>query len=346
MNKQKTPIKEMGLLMSNFQSSTYLFNKGIEAYRDKNVKKAKQYLERAVQLEPNEPGYLFQFGIILTDLGEFQRSNDCLFHILDQDLSDEWPECYFFIANNFANLGLFEHAKKNATKYLELDEDGEFLEDVEDLLEIISDDEEFINELFEDEEKFIMRYELAAKELELEHYDKATSILNNLIEEEPQFWAAYHLLSQTYYKNGKIKEAINLLESVLKKDSNNVVTRSLLMTYYYEVKEFAKAEQILQTLTNVSPMEKDQSYALAVAFGKVGKHELAYQGLERLQRFGYNDKVVFTYQLGVAAFYTGNLEKAALCWKKLSDLGNRQVLENLELLEQGKLTSPSYNYLS
>ncbi|UTW68588.1 hypothetical protein KHA80_13590 [Anaerobacillus sp. HL2] len=68
-------------------------------------------------------------------------------------------ECYFLA--NYANLGLFEHARKEALQYIEKDPEGEFLEDVEDLLEVLQEEDE----LFAEAEHFLIRYEFASHEL-------------------------------------------------------------------------------------------------------------------------------------------------------------------------------------
>ena len=43
-------------------------------------------------------------------------------------------ECHYFLANNYAHLGMFKEAYRHASAYLEKEEDGEFSEDAEDLL--------------------------------------------------------------------------------------------------------------------------------------------------------------------------------------------------------------------
>ena len=47
-------------------------------------------------------------------------------------------ECHYFLANNYAHLGFFKDAYTHANLYLEMEEDGEFAEDAEDLLDILT----------------------------------------------------------------------------------------------------------------------------------------------------------------------------------------------------------------
>lgn len=84
-------------------------------------------------MKPDNASILCQLAIVLTELGEYQRSNDYLQNIVN-GLAPDMYDCHYFMANNYAFLGLFQEARKHAEAYLEKEPDGEFLEDTEDLL--------------------------------------------------------------------------------------------------------------------------------------------------------------------------------------------------------------------
>ncbi|RXJ01737.1 hypothetical protein DS745_09665 [Anaerobacillus alkaliphilus] len=340
MGKHTEKVTQMGLVISNLQDGAYFYNKGIEAYREKNMMKAQRYLERAVKLDPKEPAFQCQLAIVHADLGEFHRSNESLQKIIDDNLGDEMPECYFFLANNYANLGLFEHARKEALLYIEKDPDGEFLEDIEDLLELIQEEED---DLFAEAETFLIRYELASHELKKGNYQKAIEFFSELLIERPDYWMAHIRLAEATYLSGKAKKAIELLRSVLEKE-DNLLARCHLMTYLFETGEQKKAKEIAQSLANVWSLDLDHDYSIAIAFGKIAEHELAYKGLERLTRKGFGDSTKFIYQLGVAAYYTGRTKKAITLWEKLATHGNDSAIANLDILKEGNRITPSYNY--
>lgn len=339
MGKRNEKMKLMGMVIPHFQDGSYFYNKGIEAYRGKNIQKAKRYLERAVQLEPLEPTSLAQLAVILTDLGDYHRSNDCLMKIIDLGLNDEMPECQFFLAANYANLGLFEHAKKEALLYIEKDPDGEFLEEVEDLLEMFQDDDEFLAET----ENFLIRYELASHEMQKQNYNKAIECFSDLIKEEPTYWMAHIRLAEAYHAAEDVSKAINILETVLKKE-DNIMARAYLMIYLYETGEKEQAAKLLKTLSNVRSIDYENCYYVAVCFGKIGEHEMAFQDFSRLQRKGFEDTENFIYHLAVASFYTGRIKKALKLWRKLETIGNVDAITCLNFFEAGKLTQPSYDF--
>lgn len=339
MSKQFERVNAMGLVISNLQDGAYFYSKGIEAYREKNINKAKRYLERAVQLDAKEPSFLCQLAVVHADLGNYQRSNLYLKKVIDENLAEDLPECHYFLANNYANLGLFEHARKEALLYIEKDSEGDFLEEAEDLLEFIQDEDE----LFAEAEDFLIRYELASHELKKENYIKAIEYFNDIIKEEPKYWMAHIRLAEAHYNMKNTKKAIDILKAVLTKE-DNITARCNLMIYYFETGQKEQANKILQLLKNVWSFDYLQAYQIGVCFGKVGEHELAYQRLECLGKKGFGNFPKFVYQLAVASYYTGRIQKAIKLWEKLATLGNNDAIHHLNTLEEGLSLEPTYYY--
>lgn len=339
MSKQNEKAKTMGLVISNLQDEIYFYNKGMEAYRSKSLVKAQRYLERAVKLNPNEPVFNCQLAIIHAELGEFYRANDYLMNIINNKLGDEMPECYFFLANNFANLGLFEHARKEALTYIEKAPDGEFIEDIEDLLELLQEEDD----LFAEAEMFLIHYEIASLELKKQNYQKAISYFSELINEKPHYWMAHIRLAEAYYCAGNSKRALKILQAVLEKE-NHLIARCHYMIYSYEIGEIENAQLIAKSLENVWSIDDEQNYSLAVSFGKIGLHQVTYARLAYLKQKGFGDFPMFDYHLGVAAFYTGRIDKALKVWEKLASYGNETAITSLYFLQEESGLKPTYHY--
>ncbi|MFK4997269.1 hypothetical protein ACI2OX_05695 [Bacillus sp. N9] len=66
-----------------------------------------------------------QLALVLTEAAEYAESNKLLYTVLE-DLDKHMTECHYFLANNFAHLGLFSEAYKHARLYLDLDKTGNF----------------------------------------------------------------------------------------------------------------------------------------------------------------------------------------------------------------------------
>ena len=90
-----------------------------------------------MHLEPGEPMIVCQLAIVYTELGNYQKSNELLHSILEE-WDEDMVECHYFLANNYAHLGYFKDAYHTCHSYLDLEKNGEFAEDTEDLLDVLT----------------------------------------------------------------------------------------------------------------------------------------------------------------------------------------------------------------
>ena len=88
----------------------------------------------------------------------------------------------------------------HANSYLEIEPDGEFSEDAEDLLEVLTLEADDLDEeeLYEQDD-LIMKQEQARELLESGNFPKAIKILKEVIEEFPEYWSAYNNLALAYF---------------------------------------------------------------------------------------------------------------------------------------------------
>ena len=117
MGKQLKPKRSTSKIIPFIQSGDYYFDKGLNAYRRRDLYKAKKYLERAVHLDADEAVFVCQLAVVLAELGEYQASNELFLKII-HELDPEMNECFYFLANNYAHLGLFREALNYAQTYL------------------------------------------------------------------------------------------------------------------------------------------------------------------------------------------------------------------------------------
>lgn len=123
-----------------------------------------------------------------------------------EELDESLTECYYFMANNFAHLGLFTEAYKNANLYLELDEVGEFAEEAKELLDLIGiEDEEIFSELVKQDE-MIDHLDQARSLLQEGAFSQAIEILKQTVKDYPELWPAYNNLALAYFYEGKQKK--------------------------------------------------------------------------------------------------------------------------------------------
>lgn len=317
MNKNSNLIQPMGKLITFNPTGEYYYNKGIKAYHQRDYYKSLKYLQRAMQLEPGEPMIVCQLAIVYADIGEYQKSNELL-HLILEELDEGMVECYYFLANNYAHLGFFKDAYYHAKLYLKLDLDGEFIEDTEDLLEVLTlESEELEEEDPYEEEDLITRQEEARGLLESGNFLKAVEILNKVIEDYPEYWSAYNNLALAHFYLGEVVKANAILEEVLEKNVGNLhaLCNKLVFAYYENDQE--AIQQLTDILQKIKPISIDHQYKLGTTFALVGEYETAYFLLRKLLKQGYTGDSSFYYWLSYAAHFTGRNQTAVSMWKKV-----------------------------
>ncbi|MBS4200321.1 tetratricopeptide repeat protein [Bacillus sp. FJAT-49732] len=304
----------------------YYFNKGVKAYDRFDISKAKKYLKRALELEPDEAMIACQLAIVHTEAGEYTESNKLLFMILN-DLDDSMTECHYFLANNFAHLGMFTDAYKHSQLYLEQDPIGEFTIEAEELMQLIGLEEEDNLESLVEQDEIIDKLETSRVLLEKGDFIEAVKMLETTIEDYPEFWPAYNNLALAYFYEGETGKAAGILEKVLENNPGNLHALCNLAVFLYYEKETEQLDELLAALDKVQPMLFEHRYKLGATFALTGKYEQAYFWLRHIQKYGYDGDAGFYYWLAKAAYFTGNKKVANNAWEILSKMnpGQNQI---------------------
>ena len=305
----------------------YYFNKGLKAYHQRDLYKAKKLLERAMFLEPAEPLIACQLSIIYTDLGEYGESNKLLENIV-ADLDPFMTECHYFLANNYAHLGMFKEAYKHANEYLQKDKLGEFAEDAEDLVDLILYENDETEESLFEQDSIIQEQEKARAYLESGNFKKAIEVLNETIEEHPEFWFAYNNLALAQFYLGRTNEAFATLETVLEKNPGNLHALCNMLVFYHYERNEAKVAELAEALEKVRAILPDQQYKLGATFALIGEYRTAYAWLKQLQRKNFDGDDTFYYWIANCAYHLGYEESSRNAWKKVIEINPKK--EGLE----------------
>ena len=163
-------------------------------------------------------------------------------------------ECHYFLANNYAHLGMFKEAYRHANAYLDKDEGGEFSEDAEDLLELITFESDETEESLFKQDGLIIKQEKAREYLEAGNFQKAIEVLKEMIEEYQDYWSAYNNLALAYFYFGQIDEAFATLDDVLEKSPGNLHALCNLVVFHHYQQNEEKLEELVETLAKIRPM--------------------------------------------------------------------------------------------
>lgn len=299
-------------------SGEFYFLRGIEAFQKNNLALSKKYLTRAWQFEPNEPVIACQLAIVHSELGEYDRSNEILYKVL-HEIEPYMYDCHYFLANNYAYIGMYNEAVEHANMYLKLMPNGEYADDVRELLEIISFEADDLKTsiLTMDEpyeEEIITRQEQAKKLLEQGKFDDAIERFNDMIVDFPDYWPAYNNLALAHFYKGEKEEALKIVAKVLDENPGNLhALCNLTVFYYYEGKDY---KPLLNSLKKIFPISADHRFKLAVTFVILKQYEEAYAWLKKMLIHDQIDSS-FYYWFAYAAYFVGKEQLAEKAWKKL-----------------------------
>ncbi|MEH7107776.1 MULTISPECIES: tetratricopeptide repeat protein [Bacillaceae] len=319
MGRNAKARMQKGKLLSFVPTGEYYFKKGIKAYHRRDFLKAKKYLGRALQLEPGEPMIACQLAIVSTELGEFEDSNRLL-HLILEDLDAEMAECHYFLANNYAHLGFFKDAYHHAKLYMKLDPDGDFTEDAEELLELLTFESDDLEEELYQQDDLIVKQEQARELLESGYFPKAIELLNEVVEEYPEYWSAYNNLALAYFYLGKSEKAEDILNEVLERNPGNLHALCNKLVFAQYQGRYKYVSELVDSLKKIKPILSEHQYKLGTSFALVGEYEHAYFWLKKLYKNGFDGDGPFYYWLSYAAHHIGLENFARAVWKKLLEI--------------------------
>ncbi len=304
-------------IVSFVPNGDYYFKKALKAIDYDQMDKAYKFMKRAAELSPNDPHILMQFGIMEMDAQNFESAYECIHTAYSLDPSE--PEYVFFLSEVSGCLGIVHDAKKYAEMYLEMDPDGFYVHEANEILEFIEFEDEIEPYDEEDGEKIIAQ-EKARRFMENGSFQEAIDVLEALIETYPDLWPAYNNLALAYFYTGEIEDAKALLNHVLRENHGNLhAICNLTVIAYYEKQETELAE-LVEILKKINPFDWDNRYKLGATLSLIGEHELAFKWLRSMSKRGYEGDSGFYFWLAQSAYICGYEEIAKSAWNTLIEL--------------------------
>ncbi|WAH36598.1 tetratricopeptide repeat protein [Alicyclobacillus dauci] len=330
-SRDKSGDRSSNVIAMNFDA-TYFFERGVRFLQRNELSKALRAFRKTVEYEPNNPVNYCNLAGVLSEMGDFQASNELLEHVL-RELDPNMAECQFYLANNYANMGEYDTAEEYVLRYLDADPDGEYAEDAEEMLGVLMD--EFGGgRVFEkwQEEKRQSDVVAATKDgryfLENGQFEAAVEWLEQVIQKEPENYAAYNNLCLAYYYTGQHDKALAMADDVLYRQPDNIhalCNRAIL------IKHFGWAdvlEAAAEPLRKVFPLHYDLAMKVGTTLGIIGYHADALAKFRRLLRFMTPPEPVLLHAAAAAAANSRQWAIAERYWSQLvRDIDYRAVGE-------------------
>ena len=312
MNKQR---KKVNKLLPFIPDAEFYFSKGVKAFQKQKFDQSIKWLTKAIDLDSTNPLYNCQLSVVYTEIGKYHRANQLLNSVLQHD---DYVECYYLLANNYAHLGLLNDSMKYAQTYLEKEPDGEFGEEAKMLMELIEfelEDEEMDDWLLEEEDDLLKYQETVFYMLENEEWKKAIPLIHEMLLLFPDHLSVRHDYAQALFYTGNEKKAIELEQKYLKEMDHSLHSMMNLALFYYETEEYDAYDTIMSELIHVYPLHGDQQIKLAVIMAKTGKYETAYQRFSKIRRSMARGHLSFYKWFSITCYHLGKKEIAFELWE-------------------------------
>lgn len=327
--------------------ATFFFERAVRSLDRCHYDKALKYFRRAVEYEPANAVNHCNLAGVLAEIGSFQESNEILLDILEK-LDPGMTECYYYLANNYANMDDFAAAEEALLRYLETDEDGLYLEEAEEMAELLAYElGRPVQIKYVKCREGLYEHDEARRLLEEGRFVEATEVLQKLVKKHPDFLAARNNLALGYYYLGDFEQALTTVFDVLAIDEGNLHALCNLAIFYQHLGETDKLMELIGQLRKTYPFHSEYLFKLATTMGILGDHETAYRLFSRLLRLGEEEQDPSLYHYtAVAAFNTGRFEEARKRWRQAAKLDPRAEIAGfyLDQMERGETDGVFLHY--
>ncbi|MBB6637560.1 tetratricopeptide repeat protein [Cohnella thailandensis] len=350
MNPRKHAVKNRRKKVIPFSlDATFFFERAVQSLDRFHYDKALKYFRRAVEYEPNNPVNHCNMAGILSEMGRYEESNDILRTVLER-VDPSMTECYYYLANNFANMEKYEEAEKALVQYLETDAEGQFLDEADELLELLRYELNRPTKLSTIKSKEnVYAHDKARELLEAGHFAEAVRILEEIIERQPDFLAARNNLGLAYYYMGLFDKSIQTIQEVLDAEPGNLHALCNLAIFYQHSNKQEELRELLGLLMKTVPFHPEHVFKLSTTLGIVGKHAEAYRHFRRLLRTGeLSGEPSLHHFAAVAAANIGRFDDAERHWQEAQRLDRDSDVPAFYLMKLAKMRtmeeSPPLHY--
>lgn len=332
--------------------ASFFFERAVRSLDRNHVDKALKYFRKAVEYEPDNPVNHCNMAGILSEKGDYEASNAILANVLDV-VDPSMTECYFYMANNYANMDQFEEAERALVTYLEEDTQGQFMAEAEEMMELLYyelDRPAKLNRI--KSRQGVVEHDQARELLEEGKFAQAAELLEGMSPDYPDYLAARNNLALAYYYMGLFSKAKETIAEVLELEPGNLHALCNLAIFYQNENRTDHVLLLIKKLRVIVPYQHEQVYKLATTMGILGQHDAAYIHFRRLLKDEETaaDPALAHYA-AVAAFNMERYDMAKRLWHHVNKLDPgsevaRYYLDGLEALLQGvqEPNKLSYHY--
>lgn len=305
-------------IISFVPDGDFYYARALSEIQKEQFPEALKYLKRAVELNPENHQIVMQYGIMVMEEGRFEEALDLLIQAYELEPKDR--DVIFYLAEIHAHLGLLREAKLFAEKYIGMAPDGELSEEAKEIIEFAEQEAAFMAEEGPEDEEIHLLQEKARRLMESGEFDKAVTVLEDIVVDYPESWTSFNNLALAYFYRGETTDARQLLYDVLKVDQGNVHALCNLAVFYYYEGDQEKLKPLIELLVKIRPYQFENRYKLGATFALIGNHKEAYHWLRSIQKKGFEGDAGFFFWLSHAAFFSGHRKQAEDAFSRLIEI--------------------------
>ncbi|MFD1886977.1 tetratricopeptide repeat protein [Paenibacillus wenxiniae] len=350
--KRKTEEAERKVIRLQMDAN-FFFERAVRSLDRYRYDKALTYFQKAVEYEPENPVNHCNLAGILSEMGQYDASNEVLQHIMGH-VDPMMSECHFYMANNYANIEQFAEAERELLIYMEKDANGAFIAEANEMLDVVQHERARtgaprLGLPDTNEEAPLEPREQGRLLLEEGDVEAACDLLQQALVNEPDDDAARNNLVVALYHLGKLEQAAFEVEELLRREPHNLHGLCNQALILQQMGQHSLLLQQISILRRIHPMHQEHLLKLAITLAMLGQHEAAYIHFARLIRqHGENAQQEIYHYAAVAACYVGKYDQSVQWWRRILRLDSEAevpafYIAHLEKIRNGQL-QPSYRY--
>lgn len=302
-------------------NAEFYFYKGLRCANKRNLNDAYKNLVKASVLKPDNSEYKFNLACFMSEMKRPKEANR-LFNDILLNYDPTMYDCYFGLGCNNLELGDSQKAAEYFDKYLFFDGEGEFNEEVEEMI--------FYLKLYNDishDNKFIKisksNFKKAIKSIEENKIRKATKELYKSINSNPFNVEARNLLTLVLMEQQKFNRADYINSTVRNIFVGDVWAKCLYLYILSASGKHNRVSKLLDAIQNEDIKDRSELLCVSSTFLVFNRISDLVKLLETYV-IEYSDSVIYSILL-LGYIQTKNYEKAAQVRMILLSLDNTNL---------------------
>ena len=314
---QKNNKPRIGRVIPFERDGAFFLRRGSERLDRNDLIEAISYYHQAYRRDPENVEIQLAIAEVLTEMHRYEESNSLLFPLLSREESP--AECFFGIACNFLGLQEFSHAHDSLESYLALDPDGDYVADALDMLDVIEDEGMLYSMpgVQPPEERDALNACARGRQLlENGRIDEAVKLLNDAAKKHRDLPFVKSNLALAYFCKRDFKHAMESIRSVLEEAPNDVQAHCNLLLFLHAAKDEAGVAREMEFLLSSNTQDPQDWNRMAVVFMELRRMHEALTVLKKLQiTFPYDEGTL--HRMGVCRYHLGQYRQAQACYDRL-----------------------------